>query len=388
VLLVGTVLFALSPSCTRGGSERPSFEQPLEGGGQTFDESSGEGAALPYSPGPSPYCTRDDVYGPATTDYHSSSCGFRGVWQNSDWTEGAPTPPGPYECSCDGQRVVSSDAADCAAALESACGVDFDGPTVCGAVSNPPEVGVTPAWSRCWPKQGDPGGWRCQCNGSDELVEQRSNRCEDVLFAACFTSGCSSSAGRCDPLAGEAGYDCTCADGAHSEWPGVFQCATALSGCTPLCETGAGRCSLRYGGYGCTCASASDSDAGVASADAGDASSASIFVPHAETYELCPYALELACGPMPAGEQTCSEEDEHGVITCTADGRGDWDCMPERSTCAMVHERNPDLIMGGLGGGWYPGSPALEAPQWLYDRSFTCTDGLFGCRPDPERLPP
>jgi hypothetical protein len=369
LLLVGLLL----ASCTRGAAERSperrSGEQAEDHGGQTGDEGSVTGTPA-AEPGLTPYCERAESYGPGA--YLQHVCGLESA-NPGNWSYGEPTPAGNYRCSCAGRDARATDASDCGDALARACGVDIDGPLPCGAGTG-----------SCWPKQGDPGGWSCRCASSNELVERHGDVCEDVLFAECFTAGCVIGSGRCDPLAsGEAGYECACTNGERSEWPGVFDCQLAASGCLPSCETGAGGCGLRYGGFACICNGngANAADAGSPSSDGGAAPS-SVFVSHADSYTQCGLALELACGPMPAGEQTCSEEDEHGITTCTSDGRGDWDCDP---VYPCPTETDPSIINGPIYDNLLPGAPQdLEAPQWVYDRSFSCIEAVFNCRPDLE----
>jgi hypothetical protein len=223
----------------------------------------------------------------------------------------------------------------------------------------------------CWPREDDPGGWRCRCGEGAPLVETRSESCELAAFTTCNGGGCSDTAGRCTPRTDGVGHDCECANGERLAWPGVWDCESALSTCKPSCTSGSGRCALREHGHACECAGG------------GSGSLASIFLPESESYGLCRRALELSCGPPPAGE-SCSEDADHGVrSTCTSDGTGAWDC-----DCAgnATHVMQACPLPAGEVAAPYSNPLDLpqprdrtEIPDEIELHLYTCIDAVFSC---------
>jgi hypothetical protein len=304
-----------------------------------------------------PLCSRNEAYGPEgpLRYYVCFSDDARYAEGELIWHHGEPTPPGAYRCDCNQELRSVSEADDCEAALESACAVDLDAPLWCG----------TP-YGICWPLEDDPGGWRCRCSEGAPLIEVRAESCELAAFTTCNSGACSDSSGSCTPRADGVGHDCECADGERIAWPGVWDCQAALSTCQPSCTSGSGSCSLRDSGHSCRCADAT----------------VSTFVPDADSFGLCRRAIELSCGPSPAGE-TCREDDEHGVHTCTSDGAGAWDCQCAGRATHVTHLCPlPEGVVSGsfvrAGGLPQPRDPA-EIPDEIDTRLYTCMDAVFSC---------
>ncbi len=333
-----------------------------------------------------PRCSRNEAYGPEGPSryYVCFSDDARYTEGEVRWNYGDPTPPGAYRCDCNQEQGSVTDADDCEAALESACAVDLDAPLWCGL-----------PYGACWPLENDPGGWRCRCSEGAPLVEARADRCELAAFTTCNGGACSDSSGSCTPRTDGVGHDCECTNGERIAWPGVWDCQAALSTCKPTCTSGSAGCALRDGGYSCRCtdenagesagrvappAGTGGPDAG--SADAGSVETGATFVPDSDSYGVCRRALELSCGPPPAGE-TCSEEDEGGRFSCSSDGAGAWDCDCGGRATHVVHQcpLPPGEIAGSygrLGGLPQPRDPA-EIPDEIDTRLYTCIDAVFNC---------
>jgi hypothetical protein len=144
-----------------------------------------EGNLVEKSPAQPVGCYDNQTYG--LDDDRLNRCYFRGergvcapYWQSGD-----PTPAGPYACTCNArlnrdhaflaQSVEIADAGDCQSALERACPFDPLEPAACDQA----EVGV------CGPVRGELGRWTCQCQGSTELHDVRSDSCDGAITVAC-----------------------------------------------------------------------------------------------------------------------------------------------------------------------------------------------------------
>jgi len=304
-----------------------------------------------------PGCGFLAAYGP--NDERRHRCTFRGERPvcGLSWSPDDPTPAGPYACTC---NVPSSrdavllpysvnipDASDCEAALDAACEVDRQAPAPCS-------IDYT---GKCWPAENEPGRWTCQCEGSDEVHDVRNEVCTTAAFLTC-TAACSDASGSCEPDRENIGYQCQCPDGEQVYWPGARACNNRLARCRPTaaCQTSFGRCALRPGGFGCYCPN-------LAAGEPGSRGNP-ILVSEADAYGNCQVARELACG-FPAAGSSCSEEEFVGrTETCTADGRGGWDCLCSTGLTPHVStwlEPRPDL------------------PPEIATRVFTCEEALTWC---------
>jgi hypothetical protein len=335
VFLIGALLAGSASSCARGAE-----------GGQTGDEGGIEGSTSNGGPTPTPYCLRQESFGPdALGRFYACRAPA-----DPDWSYGDATPPGPYECDCNGTPITVPFAEDCVSALETNCGVDYEGPLPCSSDS-----------SLCWPVDGEAGSWRCQCGEGTALTPQQGASCDETLRRACVDSACSVDDDRCEP-ASSGGFSCNCG-GERIEWPEARRCDVALSTCRAECGSSAGSCELRPDGHRCRCADAAD----------GDADAAERFVSLAESYGFCLHAIELACGTPPAGESCVSDISGD---SCTADGSGGWQCEPERPAC--------DPSIGVSFAGRDVGLPQPSPPSVDFaSRPYSCAQALESCTRQP-----
>jgi len=393
---LGIVLLAGCPDRADVAVGGQSGDEGTNENGPPMDVGEDDPPSANIGPVELPYCSRHEVDGPEGPSRHYACFSDDRRYREGEarWSYGEPTPAGPYRCECNQEQRLVADAADCESALENACNVDLDGPLPCSF-----EYGV------CWPLRDDPGGWHCRCSEGAPLVELRADSCDLAAFTACNTGACTDDSGRCTPRTDGVGHDCECASGEHVVWPGVWDCRAALSTCSPTCTSGSGGCALRDGGHSCQCAAAtsaseptgrvappdpngpgapggSDAGSGNDTADADAGAPEWTFVPNADTYGLCRQALELTCGPPPAGE-SCQEEDEHGIARCTSDGAGAWDCDCLGRATHVTHQCPlPDGLIAGTGspgGGLPPFSDPELVPDDVERRLYTCMDAVFNC---------
>lgn len=364
-------LLALSLTCVAGcaGKETgdeghetnlPSSEVAENG---TDEPEPSEPEEAPSGEVPAPYCEFYDYLEPGSPRY---SCNYgEASLDFINWRPGDATPAGPYRCQCAGEPYQEvTDAEDCVDAMATACGVD---PTVEQCFERSSGKGL------CEADTTDEENWRCRCDSDGSVEDIDAASCDLAVFSTCGPPSCTDATGACEKLDDQVGYACQCADGTTATWPGAFDCAAALSHCSPACESTRGACSRRYEGFDCSCTEANESQP--------------IFVGNDAAYGVCLFAVEIACGAPPLGEQ-CEEQDEHATVICTADGDGGWDCTCDRVESEPAPSPAPTsdsdflpsvpatgITYGNLGGATV--APHAAPPDDVQARQFACRDAIW-----------
>lgn len=86
-----------------------------------------------------------------------------------------PSPPGEYDCQCDGTAHVSVEADSCEVALATACEIDVQAPELCTTQPGLGNLG-------CWPDETGTS-WACDCG--DEVREVSASDCDEAFAALC-----------------------------------------------------------------------------------------------------------------------------------------------------------------------------------------------------------
>jgi hypothetical protein len=321
-------------------------------GGQSGDEGTAanqSGVGVNVEP---PFCRREWWYGP-TGPHASYLCkSMDERYRNGElsWTGRAPTPEGPYQCSCAGVTAVVADANSCDDAIATACSIDLNAPQSC----TPDEA----QGGSCWPVLGKSNSWQCQCTNDGPLTAIEEQSCEGAWARGCSPS-CEDTTGSCDALSsGAPGIGCQCSDGSRADWPGIFVCTDLLrASCVPECVGTRGTCFRRLDGFECGCTSP-------------QGLSAPSLIGHDRAYGDCNLALEVACGVPPQGE-TCHDE-ELGGTSCSADGQGSWtcDCKDDTSECPPTSVIVKEGRVSWLPVDQQPPTP----PPGLLERPRTCVE--------------
>jgi len=143
---------------------------------------------------------------------------------------------GGWSCDCDGSSA-SDDAAQCAAAIVSACGISEPARGFC-------ETGPL---ATCWPADGGDEAWTCRCGGEDaSLLDATGADCGAAMDSACGSACEDEALGACVEDAAGDGYRCAC-----SYYAPALRTVRGDSSCEDAMQTGCTSNDAEPGAHGC-----------------------------------------------------------------------------------------------------------------------------------------